>query len=740
MVRNTIFLVNLLVLVTLGQVSAQELHEYKDSVVIAATNVSFKADLHSGKVSYHYRNGTDLSNTVAYVEDVHSGMVTSADLENHSYQLDQIKDALGNGIRFTFKHEDTRHPLALEQHITLYPELGYLLVDVVALGANGHITVETRNISPLAVLPAYEGHYFVPGAAPRILGAPFDNDDWVNVTEQSWPLRKGIPALGISYEFTSFYDNNTFSGIVIGSVKHDTWKTGIAYNLNAKQGTGDTLCVYGGAATEDNPKLLPSYGGLNGTHDHAPHGTVYGNTVTSPLIYIGGSDDIRDSFTGYGKLNALINGRQEWPGNAPVYWNSFGVEGVLGYSHIMMPPAVAKISDFIKSMPNFNAYAKPVLSIDSYDQDIYTTNLLASLSRYAAHNNQQMGFYFIPFAMWTWKNSINTQLIPGSNYLLKDVVLRDKNNDPIMYKSGDWCAYAMDPTHPAIRAYIIQQLQKAKAINATFLKIDFLTAGSLESVTRFDTTVRTGMQAYNKGMTMLKLLADSILGKNIFITQAISPMFPSQYAHTRFVSTDVYSHLRNDEPGFPNWGSTESSLANGSHMGWVQDTLWPFTNLDVTIMKNFQHNPDLSEQDIKVRIYALMVMGSILGDGSDYRDKLAAERAGKFLDNKNVCAFFSRPKAFLPLKYADGDSFDQQMEFYLQDTYPLLAIFNFDKQKTFQDEFKSAALHLDINKKYLIKDFLTDAPIGEIKKGQTSFSLNVGTGDALMVKFIAVNE
>jgi alpha-galactosidase len=740
MVRKKIILVSLMVLVALGQVSAQELHEYKDSVVIGSSRVRFKADLRSGKVSYHYSNGTDLENTVAYVVDVHAGMIASADLENHHYQIDQVKDDLGIGIRFTFKHEDVHHQVVLEQHITLYPELGYLLIDVVASGANGLALIETRNVSPLAVLPAYQGHYLVPGDAPRILGVPFDNDDWVNVTEQSWPLRKGIPASGISYEFTSLYDNVTFSGIVIGSVNHDTWKTGIAYNMNAEKGKGDTLCVYGGAATEDNPKLPPSYGGLNGTHDHAPHGTLVGSTVSSPLIYMAGPDDIRDSFSGYGKLNALINGRQEWQGDAPVYWNSFGVEGVLGYTHVMMPAAVGKISDFIRSLTNFNAYAKPVLSVDSYDQDIYTTSLLASLSRYAAHNNQQMGFYFIPFAMWTWKNTVNTQQIPGSNYLLKDVVLRDKNNEPIMYKSGDWCAYAMDPTHPAIRAYVIQQLQKAKAINAKFLKIDFLTAGALESVTRYDTTVRTGMQAYNRGMKMLKALADSILGKDIFITQAISPMFPSQYAHTRFVSTDVYSHLRNDEPGFPNWGSTESSLANGSHMGWVQGTLWPFTNLDVTIMKNFQHNPELSEQEIKVRIYALMVMGSILGDGSDYRDKVAADRAKKFLDNKNVAAFFSRPKAFLPLKYADGDSFDQRMEFYLGDTSRLLAVFNFDKQKPFQEEFKSAALHLDATKTYQIRDFLTDAPVGEIKQGQASFLLNVGTGDAIMVKLIAINQ
>ncbi|HEY0274345.1 MAG TPA: hypothetical protein VGC22_14225, partial [Chitinophaga sp.] len=614
-----------------------------------------------------------------------------------------------------------------------YPGAGYLLLDVVAVKHGAAPPVETRNISPLAVLPAYNGAYFIPGAAPRILDVPFDNDNWTDIVERAWPLQQDRRPAGTSYEFAALYDNNTFSGIVIGSVQHDTWKTGIAYHMLPGAGNGDTLCVYGGASQPDDAALPASYGGKDGTHDVVPHGTLLGNQVRSPLICLAGAGDIRESFTAYGKLNARISGRLEWKAAAPVYWNSFGVEDVLGYRHIMMPPGVSKISDFMKSMPALNAFSRPVLSIDSYDQQIYSTDLLATLSRYAAKNGQQMGFYFTPFALWTWKSAINTQQMPGSDYLLKDVVLRDTNNEPIMYKAGDFCAYAMDPTHPAVRAQVIQQLLKAKAINATFLKIDFLTAGALESTRRYDTSVRTGIQAYNAGMRMLKCLADAILGKDIFITMAISPMFPHQYAHARFVSTDVYSHLRNDQPGFPNWGSTEASLANGSHMGWVQGTLWPFTNMDVAIMKNFQHNPDLSEQEIKVRLYAMMVMGSILGDGSDYRNALAAARARKFLDNERLCAFFSHPRAFLPLKLADGDTMDQQLVFYLQDTVPKLALFNFSRQAPFRQTFTRETLHLAPGKKYILQDFLTNNTVGTIDRDQYTCTLTANAADAVLV-------
>ena len=332
-----------------------------------------------------------------------------------------------------------------------------------------------------------------------------------------------------------------------------------------------------------------------------------------------------------------------------------------------------------------------------------------------------------------------TNAIAGTSYTLHDVVLRDKNNMPIQYKEGDWGCYPVDPTHPAIRQNMINQLQKAKAIHATFIKIDFLSAGALESSSHYDPGVRTGMQAYNYGMKLLKHLIDSIMGPDVFITQAISPMFPSQYTHTRFISTDVYSHLRDDEPCFPNWGSTEASLANGSHLWWVQGTLWPYTNLDVCIMKKFQKNPELSEQEIKVRLYAMMAMGSILGDGSDLRDNIAAERAKRFLNNSNICAYFSHPKAFTPLKFSDGESFDQQLSFYLGGDTIMVAAFNFNRQQAFKDSYSLTALGMK-HGKYSIRDFMTGEQLGTIGKEEDHFSLTVPVQDAWLVKLVPVNE
>ncbi len=163
-----------------GGLAAQELHEYKDSVVLSTPSVRCTANLRDGKITYRYADGSYLENTVAYVEDVNEGKIASSDFAMHSYELGQVRDDLGMGIKLTFRHTDDKHKIVLEQQVTLYPELDYLLLRVVAQ-QQGIQRVVTRNISPLAVLPAYGGKYRIAGSAPRILDVPFDNDNWTDI-------------------------------------------------------------------------------------------------------------------------------------------------------------------------------------------------------------------------------------------------------------------------------------------------------------------------------------------------------------------------------------------------------------------------------------------------------------------------------------------------------------------------------------------------------------------------------
>lgn len=713
---------------------AQQTQVTGDSLVVRNPYVSVVANLHTGKVHYRFASGAQFENTVAYVEDVKAGYFISTAFARHSFTTDPVNDPLGKGICINLVHEEADKSVRLIQYITIYEAHPFLLLTAEASAKEQAGIVETRNISPLTIVSEQEGSIVLPGKGALFTDYPFDNDNWVEVLSRRWPAgNKGID--GISYELVSAYDENTHNGFALGSLVHDFWKTGIRYATGTTVNRIDSFIVYGGAATSDNPALPDSYGGKDGTHDYMAHGTQVGQSVYAPLLYLSASADIRNDLTRFGNTVQQVSGSLAWKKPAPFYWNSFGVEGVLGYEKVMMPADVAKVSDFIHSLDNFNKTTQPVLSIDSYDQGIYSTEVLKSVSRYGKKKGQQMGFYFIPFALWTWKNNISGAKLTNTDHPLSEVILLDDQHKYIPYKDGEWGAFPIDPTHPYTRAYIIGQLKKAKAIDATFIKIDFLSAGALESARRYNPAIRSGIQAYDYGMKMLKHLVDSIMGPDIFITQAISPLFPHQYAHTRFLSTDVYSHLRNDQPGFPHYGSTAASMISATHFWWTQGSLWPYTNMDVVVMKNFQKNKDLSEQEVKVRLLSMIALGSILGDGTDFRNKEAAERARKYLNNAALCDLFSRPKAFTPLRFPVGNEQSQQLSFYLPGDATLVAAFNFDRERPFTETFQQAVLKWP-NREYILQDLLTGKEIGKISKGQTSFTVEVAVQDAIMIKLI----
>ncbi|PYT95223.1 MAG: hypothetical protein DMG38_27950 [Acidobacteria bacterium] len=70
----------------------------------------------------------------------------------------------------------------------------------------------------------------------RILIVPWDNDNFVRYRGEV------IDGSGSSYEVTSIYDNSSRNGLVIGSITHDTWKSGIDYR--GSHGKLEALTVY----------------------------------------------------------------------------------------------------------------------------------------------------------------------------------------------------------------------------------------------------------------------------------------------------------------------------------------------------------------------------------------------------------------------------------------------------------------------------------------------------------------
>lgn len=113
-----------------------------------------------------------------------------------------------------------------------------------------------------------------------------------------------------SYEVTAVFDNEKRNGIVVGSVEHDYWKTGVELSSEANQLS--SLICYGGVTNET-------------TRDVELHGSLNGKSVKSPKIFLGYFEDWRTGLETYADANAIVTPPRKWNHSVPFGWNSWGV-------------------------------------------------------------------------------------------------------------------------------------------------------------------------------------------------------------------------------------------------------------------------------------------------------------------------------------------------------------------------------------------------------------------------------
>ena len=493
-------------------------------------------------------------------------------------------------------------------------------------------TIVTNWISPL-----YTADIESLAGGTQLLQVPFDNDDYATFK------RVSVNSVGESHEMTALLNPGTGDAVVIGSVTHDLWKTGLAWR--GVGGKAHRFCAYGGAADAH-------------TRDTRPHGSVTGESVVSPTIFIGAFKDWQSGLDTYGKANADIAPPLPWNGGPILGWSSWGV-----VQDSLTKEIAFAASDYYKE--HFTQWqAGPLyINLDAWWNEALGREVagLRSFVEHCESNGQRAGVYHTPFACWSWQ--LENRMVEdadGNAYPMEELLLHDE--DGHLLPTWD-SAYPFDVTHPAAIAWIEHDIQIFIDAGFSYIKLDFMSHGAMEGV-RFDKSVHTGIQAYSQAMARIQAQLETA-GRDIFVNLSIAPIFPHQYAHGRRIACDTFYSI----------GNTEYML-NSLTFGFWQRQLYACPDPDHIVVWGKQGQAGVSEA--RARVTSGIVMNSFLA-GDNFADVSpeAQARYDLLLKNPDIMALAGNEKTFAPAHIPSSG--DTANAYVLQDngkTY--IAVFNFE--------------------------------------------------------------
>ena len=661
-----------------AMMSAQ--HDIKDG----AWQIKF--DENSKTLTYT-QNGVDLVRN-AYVA-VHNPAETQLLSKNYpNVKLDKkaVNDEFGAGTKYTYTYSGLQNKDNIEQSIYIYPDKGYMLVDAV-LVANGE-TTKTNYIAP--IVSDNSSTTFLPAVGQNyIYRMPHDNDNWVSYNAQSWTEGRSVESCEVSVA----YDVMSRKGLVVGSIEHDNWKSGVAITPSSSNSLSKITVAAGvvNELTNDINKEFPDRPSLY------KHGSISGKRVSSPRFFFGFYNDWRNGLEDLGDATAALEPKLPWDGGTIFAWQSWG-----GMAFGVNYTGVIDVCNFFKNdlvKANFhNENGTCYMVLDS-GWNLLSEKELKKFVKYCKDNGLHPGVYFTPFSYWGNEENAKKQKVTGAEqYTFADLAITANG------KMRRIASIALDPTHPGTLAYNKQQFDKFKKLGFEYVKLDFINNGTLEADKFYAPGITTGVQAYNYGMNEIIKMLDGM-----FIDLSIAPVFPAK-GHARRISCDC-------------WGELDNSMycLNSVEMSWWLDRVYQYNDPDHLVLSRAK-----TDGEARIRYTCGSMTGTVLlGDNyATVGDTIAnpeAERAlaMRVATNADINAVAHIGRSFRPvdggLAYDSnryGKAFRVDNEFVLDtDNALYYVVFNYDKNADFRKTADFSRIGIRADEVKSIKELWTGANV-----------------------------